>query len=77
MRQNALRNAGDRLGLFAYLFVVGGGRPYWQALFTSPKADEPPEDNGVMVGPRNPFAGTVPYELTPQREEEPNEVLTP
>ena len=71
MRRNPMLTTADRLGWFAYLTVMGGGVPYWPALFASPGVDdEPPDDAGVPVAPKNPYAGTVPYRLAPEGERE-------
>ena len=74
MKSNPLIGIGDRLGWFAYVTVMGGGKPYWPALF-SPESDD--QDAQLDLGdeaerpvrPRDPFAGTMPLEITPNREQ--------
>lgn len=65
MNRNPLADVGQRLGCFAYMTVMGGGVPFWPALFDGAKAvDElysTSRPEGV-TSDRNPFDGTVPYE---------------
>ncbi len=66
MERNGLAEVGQRLGWFAYMTVMGGGRPFWPALFDGPRAVgeliPTPERLGGDAADRNPFANTVPYE---------------
>ena len=75
-KRNPVVSAGDRLGWFAYLTVMGGGVPFWPALFANPEIEEPLEDDGIAVGPKDPFFDTVPYALRPEHEAEPEELVT-
>jgi len=47
-RNNQLAEVGQRLGLFAYMTVMGGGRPFWAALFEDPRAGQEP--SGLSAG---------------------------
>ena len=70
MERNPLAEVGDRLGWFAYLTVMGGGLPYWPALFVNPRKalDEmTTSDDEPGNGGHGQLADTVPYEYRPDR----------
>ncbi len=71
MDRNPLAELGQRLGWFAYMTVMGGGVPFWPALFEGAKAVEElyattRAVEGVTTD-RNPFDGTVPFEYRPEQ----------
>ena len=70
MERNALQEAGDRLGLFAYLTVMGGPA-YWQALFAPAPFDDETREVAREPAPglRDLLASTVPLQVDRERDD--------
>ena len=72
MERNALAEMGERLGFFAYMTVMGGGRPFWPALFDGPKAvtdlTTPSRPSRDSAPERGPLANTGPYQYRVDHE---------
>jgi hypothetical protein len=70
-RSNQVADLGQRLGFFAYMTVMSGGRPFWPALLETSKAIEElaasVAEPGGSASDAHPFVDTVPYAY--QRDE--------
>lgn len=70
-RYNALTEAGQRLGFFAYMTVMNGGRPFWPALLDGSRAVKElsglPGGRGGSTSDGDPFSDTVPHEYQAER----------
>jgi len=72
-RNDPIAEVGQRLGFFAYMTVMSGGRPFWPALFEGSQAVEallaPAGESSVSSNGGAPFADTVPHEYQAERRE--------
>lgn len=72
-RNDSLADLGQRLGFFAYMTVMSGGRLFWPALIEGSAAIDQlaglPGEPGGSVTESDPFVDTVPYEYQNERHD--------